>query len=184
MNPARFVVYDLEYTSWEGAWARGWSGPGEYREIVQIGAVRVDAGYRELDCLSLLVRPRINPTLSAYFTDLTGITQAAVDNGGTDIVSALDRLLRFAAPDLTLLSNGADAAVIAENCRRAGIDDRFAGRTGDVYPQFLAATGRDHLFSADLPALFGLSPKGQGHDALADARAVAATLAKIRSGNR
>jgi len=179
MNPPRFVVYDLEYTSWEGAWARGWSGPGEYREIVQIGAVRVDADYRELDCLSLLVRPRINPILSAYFTDLTGITQAAVDNDGIDIAPALDQLLRFAAPDLMLLSNGADAAVIAENCRLASIDDRFAGRTGDVYPQFLAATGRNHLFSADLPKLFGLEDCGRGHDALADARAVAGALAKL-----
>jgi hypothetical protein len=36
-----FVVADLEYTAWEGALARGWSAPGDFREIVQIGAVRV-----------------------------------------------------------------------------------------------------------------------------------------------
>lgn len=38
------VIADLESTSWEGAQESGWSGPGQFREIVQIGAVRVDAG--------------------------------------------------------------------------------------------------------------------------------------------
>jgi len=29
-----FIVADLEYPSWEGAHARNWGGPGEFREIV------------------------------------------------------------------------------------------------------------------------------------------------------
>jgi hypothetical protein len=29
-----FIVADLEYISWEGAHARNWGGPGEFREIV------------------------------------------------------------------------------------------------------------------------------------------------------
>src|SRR5882762_1688961 len=62
------VVYDLEYTAWEGSQARGWSGPGEHREVVQIGAVRLDPhrGWAETASLARLVRPRINPRLSAY----------------------------------------------------------------------------------------------------------------------
>ncbi|CAA7622680.1 conserved hypothetical protein [Magnetospirillum sp. LM-5] len=179
-QPAGYIVYDLEYTSWPGAWERGWTGPGEHREIVQIGAVRVDAAFRELASLCLLVRPRINPTLSSYFVDLTGISQDALDARGIDVVDALESLLRFAEPDLPLVANGGDALVIAENCRLAGIADRFLGRTHDVYPRLLAATGRTHLFSADLPKLFDLAPCGRGHDALADARAVAGALAKMR----
>ena len=29
------VVYDTEFTSWQGANENGWSGPGQYRELIQ-----------------------------------------------------------------------------------------------------------------------------------------------------
>ena len=35
------VVCDLEYTAWAGSLQRGWSDPGEHREIVQIAAIRL-----------------------------------------------------------------------------------------------------------------------------------------------
>jgi inhibitor of KinA sporulation pathway (predicted exonuclease) len=179
-EPARYIVYDLEYTSWPGSWERGWSAPGEHREIVQIGAVRVDAAFRELDCLCLLVRPRINPELSDYFMRLTGIGQADVERLGRDFPEALAMLHAFAEPGLPLLANGVDAEIILENCRLCAVDYGFDGRTEDVHAELLAATGRDHLFSADLPELFGLGECGRGHDALADARAVAGALRVVR----
>jgi hypothetical protein len=37
------VVFDTEFTAWRGSMERNWAGPGEFREIVQIGAVRIDA---------------------------------------------------------------------------------------------------------------------------------------------
>lgn len=172
------VVYDLEYTTWEGARERHWSGPGEHREIVQIGAVRLDVDFRERAALSLVVRPRINPVVSDYFVRLTGIDQGQVD-AGIDIGEALDRLVAFAAPDLMLLSNGSDAEVIAENCRLAGLADPFVGRTRDVHLELMAATGDRDTLSADLPRLLGLEAAGRGHDALVDARNVAAALALL-----
>ena len=71
-----FVAVDLKYTSWEGSLERGWSRPHEHREVVQIGAVRLDAGngFAEVDALDVLVRPQRNPVLSEYFVALTGIT--------------------------------------------------------------------------------------------------------------
>jgi hypothetical protein len=36
-----FVFYDTEYTSWEGAMQRNWSGLDEHRELVQLSAIRV-----------------------------------------------------------------------------------------------------------------------------------------------
>jgi inhibitor of KinA sporulation pathway (predicted exonuclease) len=179
--PVHYVVYDLEYTAWPGSWERGWSAPGEHREIVQIGAVRVDAAFGELDSLCLLVRPRINPGLSEYFTALTGIAQADIDRLGLDFPEALAMLRAFAEPDLTLVSNGVDAEIIQENCRLCGIDSPFAGRTLDVHGELLAASGRARLVSADLPELFGLGDCGRCHDALADARAVAGALRTIRN---
>ena len=33
------TVFDLEYTAWECSMARRWLAPGEFKEVVQIGAV-------------------------------------------------------------------------------------------------------------------------------------------------
>lgn len=174
-----FIVYDLEYTSWEGALARNWSGPGEHREIVQIGAVRLDPDFREVDSLDILVKPNRNPLVSGYFIALTGITQGRIDQHGVDAATALDAFLEFAGADLWLLSNGADALVLAENYSLLGLTDPFVGRTRDVHDLLLSASGRARLTSAELPEIFGLPSAGRGHTALADARNVAAALRLI-----
>ena len=38
--PPTIVLLDTEYTTWEGAQDRNWSGLNEHREIVQIGAIK------------------------------------------------------------------------------------------------------------------------------------------------
>ena len=38
---ATVTVFDLEYTAWECSMARHWLAPGEFKEVVQIGAVKV-----------------------------------------------------------------------------------------------------------------------------------------------
>src|SRR3989338_11023344 len=98
--PPTIVVFDTEYTSWEGAQARKWSGPNEYREIVQIGAVRVDAStpdFKEVDSLLIYVKPVKNPTLSQYFIDLTGITQETVDTRGVTLAEAVQKFYTWSA---------------------------------------------------------------------------------------
>lgn len=179
-----FVVYDLEYTSWEGSMARRWSGQGEHREIVQIGAVRLDAQFRELASMEVLVLPLRNPILSDYFIGLTGITQERLQAEGVRPLDALRLLLDFAAPNLSLVSNGCDGAIVAENYQLLDHPDPFVGRMIDAHPQLLAASGRTGLFSCELPEAFDLPPPdGAAHTALADARCVAAALAKITQSN-
>ncbi len=39
--PGIIAVLDLEWTAWEGSQESGWAGPGEKREIIQIGAIRL-----------------------------------------------------------------------------------------------------------------------------------------------
>ena len=36
------MVFDLEFTSWPGSNERNWSLPNEDREIIQIGAVKIE----------------------------------------------------------------------------------------------------------------------------------------------
>jgi DNA polymerase III epsilon subunit-like protein len=109
-----FVIYDLEYTSWPGAQDRGWTGPGEFREIVQIGALRVDPATMEVVAdFDALVTPVSNPELSDFFVELTGITQADVDDRGQDFADALDDFLKF-CDGAYALSYGNDMVIIGE----------------------------------------------------------------------
>ncbi len=182
------VVFDLEYTAWEGAMARRWTGPGEHREVIQIGAVLL-AGpeLAEAAALDLLVKPAVNPVLSDFIIAFTGITNEAVAADGLDLAAALDRLAAFAGPAAPLLSNGDDGDVIAESCGLQGIvvplaRDRFV----DMHGAIARALGRppDTFVSAGLPEILGLASTGRAHTGLADARAIAAALRHLRAHGR
>lgn len=182
------VCFDMEWTAWEGSAARNWGDSGEYREIVQIGAVRVrvDDGFAEIDSFQTMVRPRLNPRLSDYFTTLTGLTQERVDREGVDVAVALEKFAAFVGTD-EALSNGADELVLKEN--RALFDltvDFRAARFIDLRPVFVAATGMPHhaLVSGELPETLGFPAAAAAHDALADARAVAGAIRYLRCHER
>ena len=115
--PEKIIVFDTEYTSWEGAQTRNWSGPGEFREIVEIGAILVSTkDFSELDSIDLYILPRKNPKLSDYFVELTGITQKKVDKEGLDFTEALEKFLKWSR-DYKMFSWGNDGKDIEENCK-------------------------------------------------------------------
>src|ERR1700689_2335462 len=94
-SDAALTVFDLEFTAWECSMASHWLKPGELKEVVQIGAVQLDRDFRILDELEILVRPRINPTLSDYFENLTGIGNALLAMKGVDFGDAYCRFVSF-----------------------------------------------------------------------------------------
>jgi inhibitor of KinA sporulation pathway (predicted exonuclease) len=182
------VVFDLEYTAWEGSMATRWTRPGEYKEIVQIGAVRLDDDWQEEAALSLFIRPRINPQLSDYFINLTGITQARMDEEGMDLVQAMEKFGEFIGPSLIAYCNGCDEVVLVDNCRLFDIaPPPYLSRLCDIHGHFLADSGltSDKLFSFRLHQAYGLESGGhQAHDGLGDARAIAAVLTHLHSLGR
>jgi inhibitor of KinA sporulation pathway (predicted exonuclease) len=109
-----FVVFDLEFTSWQGALEQDWGAPGQLREIVQIGALRLCEDFSVAEEFEAVVRPVTNPRLSAYFTGLTGITQERVDREGVEPAEALGDFLGFCRGQ-SVLSYGNDMVVLGEN---------------------------------------------------------------------
>ncbi|WP_189261464.1 3'-5' exonuclease [Streptomyces fuscichromogenes] len=71
-------VVDVEATCWDGS-----QPPGEVSEIIEIGltVIDLDAGER-LARHRILVRPA-RSTVSAFCTELTGLTQPEIDQGVT-----------------------------------------------------------------------------------------------------
>lgn len=180
------TVFDLEYTAWSGSQARGWSEPWEHKEVIQIGAVDVDAGagFETRGSFSVLVRPVRNPRLSDYITELTGITDAMIAADGVGLAEALDGLADFA--EGPLLNFGGDGMVLRGNCTLVGIAMPLApGCIVNLGPALCRALGADYwtTSSSDLPTLAGLDVPGRRHDALADAHAIAAVMRSLRSNS-
>jgi inhibitor of KinA sporulation pathway (predicted exonuclease) len=178
------VVFDLEFTSWEGSVARNWAQPNEEKEVVQIGAVKLRAqDLKILDSFEILVRPRFNSVLSDYFVQLTGITNDALAARAVDFITAYRSLLDFVG-DASLWAFGRDDVVLAENLKLYGWkQDRTLPEYQNVIPWF-AAQGIDLTgkHACDVAETVGAVFKGHKHDALADALGVATGIAKCVEG--
>jgi hypothetical protein len=182
-----FVIYDLEFTAWPGSQERHWTGEDEFREIVQIGALRV-TGALEVDAeFEALIRPRRNPRLSPYFETLTGITNATLAADGQDFPSALNAFLKFCGGAYAL-SYGNDMVIIGENLVLQ-LPPGEAPAT--PLPPFLNV--RPHLNrlipeTAPLPAgelhqalgAAAEAPRGPAHNALADCHGILEALRHLR----
>ena len=181
------VFFDLEFTAFEGSLARRWLAPGEFKEVVQIGAVKVDAySFALVEELEILVKPRINPALTPYLTNLTGISNAALSERGVDFREAYLQFLPF-AEDAVISAFGRDDLVLTENLRLYGICDMppMPGYI-NVIP-WLAENGIDMqgLHACDVARSCGAEFHGREHDALEDARSVwTGVRALVASGAR
>lgn len=155
--------------------ARRWMDPGEYQEIVQIGAVKVDRSYYPLETFNVLVRPRLNPVLSPYLEKLTGITNEALAARGVDFAEAYEAFVRFSA-GLPIASFGRDDRVLINNLRL------YSARGLSPMPPFLDLRGWltqngidvSRMHACDVAPAAGAPFEGQTHDGLCDALGVAA----------
>ncbi len=153
--------------------AERWLKPGQFREIVQIGAVRLDAhSLAETAHFETLVKPRLNSVLSEYFEGLTGITNAQLSVRGLDLAQAYAEFLAFVAGDMTF-AFGRDDLIFLENFKlygMAGLD--VPSYTNLVH--WLGANGLCPRHAGDVAEAAGVALHGHKHDALFDARSVAA----------
>lgn len=76
----RVVLMDCEFTCWEDSLRTGWSDPSRPPEVIEIGLVEYDPPRERVgEAFTSLVRPRLNPELSAYCRGLVGIGQEEVN---------------------------------------------------------------------------------------------------------
>ncbi|HWA88484.1 MAG TPA: 3'-5' exonuclease [Rhizomicrobium sp.] len=171
------VVFDLEFTAWEGSMAARWSRPGEFTELVQIGAVKIDARtFEEKDAVDLLVKPRLNPVLSAYFIALTGITNEEMASRGIDFVDAYETFRHFAG-GAPIVAFGRDDLIFEANLKLYGLSLEPLPPYTNIVP-WLTRNGIDPKGknACDVGPLAGVAFAGQKHNALDDARSVASGI--------
>jgi inhibitor of KinA sporulation pathway (predicted exonuclease) len=176
MQPVqRLVVFDLEFTAWQGSIANRWLRPGEFREVVQIGAVKLDAAsFAETAALDILIKPRLNPVLSTYFEELTGVTNERLASDGVDFAEAYRAFVQF-ADGAPLAAFGRDDLVLIDNLKLYGLKNEPALPPYVNVVPWLARAGVDTsgLHACDIAEAAGARFEGRRHDALADARSVA-----------
>jgi inhibitor of KinA sporulation pathway (predicted exonuclease) len=179
------VVFDLEFTAWEGSLTSRWLRPGEYTEVVQIGAVKVDVDSLAIGgTLNLLIRPRVNKEISAYLEKLTGITNGILEDRGTDFAEGYARFLQF-ADGAPILAWGRDDLILQSNLRLYGMHDAPAVPPYTNIIPWLIQQGVDPrgMHACDVGPRAGVPFEGRKHDALDDARSVASgIIAFIRKG--
>ena len=169
-----FVVMDTEFTTWDGAMARDWSLPNEWREIVQIAAVKIDPtqGFKEVETLDVLATPILNPPLSDYFQQLTALSQAEREERGTSYPEALKQFTDFAA-GMPVWSYGGDDKVLMENCIIHQMTDVKLDNFFDIRMIVKMLGDKPHDYSSGtLYTAAGIDMTGHVHNALHDCRSI------------
>ncbi|PIR82618.1 hypothetical protein COU20_01500 [Candidatus Kaiserbacteria bacterium CG10_big_fil_rev_8_21_14_0_10_59_10] len=184
--PAEFILFDFEYTAWEKSDERNWSGPGEHREIIQIGAIKVSATtLSETDSLLDYVRPEKNPELSDFIIQLTGITQTDIESRGIPFSQALKKLEEFIG-GLRAYCWGRDIEVLKENCELLQVStslssDHLTNLRPLMAPIFLnLGVDIDAYSSGTLIQAFEDEPLLKAHDALNDMRNLLSAIRYVR----
>ena len=106
-----YILMDLE---WNDAYCKRLNG--FVNEIVEIGAVKLDENFNEIDRFSQIVRSAITKRLSSRFKELTGITNEQMQEG-IPFGEALQRYKKWAGEDtITLTWSNSDLHTLYHNC--------------------------------------------------------------------
>ncbi len=182
MHNKEIVIFDTEYTAWEGSQERKWTGPNEYKEIVQIAAISIDAHtLEEKDEINLYILPEKNPKLSEYFTNLTGITQETVDRKGVAFKEAVEKFSTF-CDTRKIYSFGGDERVFRENATVLGLSMSFSSEQFFDVKDIFRRAGIDPTgyMSSTIVEAFGGKSKLRAHEALNDVRTIVEALRIVK----
>ncbi len=183
------VLFDCEFLCLEGSQRRFWCAAHDPDPVIaQIGAVKLglEADFPVLGTHRAYVRPldRFGQryALDPFFTQLTGITEADIDENGVALADALAELDSF-SDGATLWSWGKDELnMVAISCYVAGVPPSIPAARFDNAVKLVLAAGMPvedigRTPSNKLAEYYKLDhPPLRGHDALDDALSVTYAL--------
>ena len=168
-----FIIFDLEATCWEGR------PDNKAQEIIEIGAVRLNRFGEVDDTFSRMVRPVINPTLSLFCRQLTGIDQREVDRGNTfpKVIDEFQDWADIFYEEYLLCSWGNfDRRMLVQDCKLHALEHEWALEHINLKQQYKEV--RNLKKARGLKSAVereGFEFEGRAHRALDDAK----NLAKI-----
>ncbi len=115
------VVFDVEATCWEGA-----PPPNETKEIIELGAVRLNRFGEEQSRFSKVIKPVVNPQLSYYCKQLTGIDQRSIHRASPfpRVIEEFQNWAELYDDDYLLVSWGKeDVRLLRSDCALHRVED-------------------------------------------------------------
>lgn len=176
LKTSRALCLDLEMACW-----RGPPPPGMRAEIIEFGIVEVDMQGGITREASYLVRP-VASEISAYCTELTGITADEVVRHGRPLREVLASLTKeFGPSGKSLITWGNDWSSIERDCRELGIENPFPpGAQINIGQLASLAAGQDRRIGLEESLVAaGIVEEEARHRALPDARNTARIFAAL-----
>lgn len=149
-------------------------------EIIEIGAVRLDDTYREIDSFKTYVRPVITP-VTGRITELTGITNDMVDDA-PEYAEAMDMFIDWCkGADIIYAWSENDLRQLNKERKLKNYENpdmsSVVSRWKDFQKEFARMLGtKRRIALSDAVFYLGEDFKGAEHDALWDARNTAAVF--------
>ena len=151
-------------------------------EIIQIGAVRINARGDVLDTFEVNLRPRIFRKLQHHIAKVTGLSQGDLD-AGLPMKEGLQKFLDWAGPDAELAEWGLDdVPVLKQNLFLVGLDENWPDKWYDLQRIFLQAYPRKEGEGLTLESVvdrLGIPKEEPFHNALDDALYTAKICRKL-----
>ena len=185
------IVLDTEYTSWAGSQERNWSKKWEKKEMVQLAAIKIRLkDFVITKRLNLFIKPIINPSLSKYFTKLTGITDDKIEKDGISFKEAIKIFYQFSETrnkeKIPIYSYGNDYSIIKENLNYNKYSLNSKYRKWEIYfydiIPFLKKNNikTENYTSGTLYKIYYPKMKGNVHDAFWDVYSIFLVLKKLK----
>lgn len=179
------ILWDIEYTAWQGSQQRNWSTPGEHRELVQVVAIKIKDN-KIIDKCNIFIKPTQNPELSDYFTKLTGITNEMITNKGVSFKEFLKLFYQFTHNKkgaIPCYSYGNDYDILKENFILNGINnnEEWEKSFHDIKPLFrISGINVDKYTCGTVYRHFYPKDERESvHDAMWDVYSLFLTLSKL-----
>ena len=150
-------------------------------EVIQIGAVKLDAKMNICGSYQIIVKPKHFKKLHRHVSQLTGITQEQMDMG-TPLPEAAERFKRWCGKDFAFLTWGPDdIPMLKENFHVHGLPSEWLERVYDLQVIFNRQTdGGSKQRSLEYAMEYFEIPQNlPAHDALNDAYFTALVAKKL-----
>ncbi len=140
-------------------------------EVIQIGAVKLDAHLNIIGSYRITVKPRFFKTIQRHVMRLTGIDQTMLDHG-TPLPEAIVRFKKWCGEDFAFLTWGPDdIPMLEDNLRAHRLDGSWLHRVYDLQLIFNRQTEKSKNQRSLEYAMeyYGIEQTLPAHDALNDA---------------
>ncbi len=170
-----FIIFDLEATCWPET-------IGTTREIIEIGAVKINDKQQIISEFDSFVKPDLHPILSDFCKDLTSINQHEIDNAEyfPHVIAQFRKWINLEHGDYLLCSWGFyDRKQIIEDCNLHNLEFEWVKKHISLKHQHAKLTNQNRpLGLGTALKIENMQFEGTAHRGIDDARNISRIFLK------